>query len=323
MSKLIALTPFRDEEHMLPIYFKNVIPIADEIILMNDNSSDKSLEVIDKFSKDNSGTKITVYHQEERDVTEPGWPEGNIREKLFDIGRDHGATHFLNLDADETFSTNFLQNGREKIEQLSPGQIMWFSWVHIFCSRNAVAKGQYSLWGDHGAFVQGVDDKKYNSSNDGSGMHTTRCSSSCEKDNPIYVPFDDGCMLHYQYLSITSFVIKQIWYMCSEILLRGSEHANEINLKYQHSLSNLSLLQNQNELLSIDEKFIEGIELPSHSYFDSTWSREKLFKPKLYDITMGWFKKHGVEKFENLNIWFVPDYIEEFISQTGRKPGEE
>jgi glycosyltransferase involved in cell wall biosynthesis len=302
---------------MLPIYFKNVIPIADEIILMNDNSSDKSLEVIDKFSKDNSGTKITVYHQEERDVTEPGWPEGNIREKLFDIGRDHGATHFLNLDADETFSTNFLQNGREKIEQLSPGQIMWFPWVHLFWSRNLVSDNQ-----NYGAFVQGVDDKKYDSSNDGSGMHTTRCSSLSEKVNPIYIPSNEGCMLHYQYLSVTSFAIKQIWYMCSEILLRGSEYANQINSKYGTSLSNLSFTKNKGELLPIDEKFIEGIELPDYPFVDLTWSRENLFKPKLYDITMGWFKKYGVEKFENLSIWFVPKYLSEFISQTGRKPGE-
>ena len=38
---------------------------------------------------------------------EHSWSEVNVRRKLLELGREHGGTHFICLDADEAVSSNF------------------------------------------------------------------------------------------------------------------------------------------------------------------------------------------------------------------------
>ena len=46
--KVIALLPFKNEEHLLPTYLSNVQPVCDEIIAIDDNSTDNSYKLIKK-----------------------------------------------------------------------------------------------------------------------------------------------------------------------------------------------------------------------------------------------------------------------------------
>ena len=40
--KIIALLPFKNEEWILPTFLSNVLPIVDEIISLDDSSTDNS-----------------------------------------------------------------------------------------------------------------------------------------------------------------------------------------------------------------------------------------------------------------------------------------
>ena len=44
--KVIGLIPFKNEEHFLPTYLSNVKPICDEIIAVDDYSTDNSRKIL-------------------------------------------------------------------------------------------------------------------------------------------------------------------------------------------------------------------------------------------------------------------------------------
>ena len=45
--KVIGLIPFKNEEHFLPTYLSNVKPICDEIIAVDDHSTDNSRKIME------------------------------------------------------------------------------------------------------------------------------------------------------------------------------------------------------------------------------------------------------------------------------------
>ena len=45
--KVIGLIPFKNEEHFLPTYLSNVKPICDEIIAVDDYSTDNSRKIME------------------------------------------------------------------------------------------------------------------------------------------------------------------------------------------------------------------------------------------------------------------------------------
>ena len=44
--KIIGLLPFKNEEQFLPLYLKNVLPIVDEIIAIDNDSTDNSRQIM-------------------------------------------------------------------------------------------------------------------------------------------------------------------------------------------------------------------------------------------------------------------------------------
>ena len=45
--KVIGILPFKNEEHFLPTYLSNVKPICDEIIAVDDYSTDNSRKIME------------------------------------------------------------------------------------------------------------------------------------------------------------------------------------------------------------------------------------------------------------------------------------
>src|SRR2546425_1046117 len=121
--KIIALLAFKNEEHFLPIYLQSILPIADQIIAIDDGSTDRSRQLIEEKGGD-------VIANEESVVS--GWAEHAIRQKLLQLGRRAGGTHFVCLDADEAFRADFMPQLRNRIAQLKPGQNMMLPWIALW-----------------------------------------------------------------------------------------------------------------------------------------------------------------------------------------------
>ena len=82
--KVIALLPFKNEEWCLPAYLHNTKVIADEIIAIDDGSTDNSVKILE-----DAGAK--VYSSEKLRNFNSGWSEGSIRAELLKLGREAGG----------------------------------------------------------------------------------------------------------------------------------------------------------------------------------------------------------------------------------------
>ena len=73
--KVIGLIPFKNEEHFLPTYLSNVKPICDEIIAVDDHSTDNSRKIME-----DAGVIVKGYEDTEK--LKGGWTCGLIRQHL-------------------------------------------------------------------------------------------------------------------------------------------------------------------------------------------------------------------------------------------------
>ena len=83
--KIIALLPFKNEEWCLPSYLYNTSKVVDEIIAIDDGSTDNSKKILE-----DAGAK--VYSSENLINFNSGWSEGSIRAELLKLGREANGT---------------------------------------------------------------------------------------------------------------------------------------------------------------------------------------------------------------------------------------
>ena len=88
--KVIGLIPFKNEEHFLPTYLSNVKPICDEIIAVDDHSTDNSRKIME-----DAGVIVKGYEDTEK--LKGGWTCGLIRQHLFNYGREAVSYTHLTL----------------------------------------------------------------------------------------------------------------------------------------------------------------------------------------------------------------------------------
>jgi glycosyltransferase involved in cell wall biosynthesis len=290
--KIIALLPFKNEEWILPVYLKSIGSIADEIIAIDDGSTDESKKLIENFGGivfDNS-MKPTA-----------GWAEYGIRQKLLDLGRSRYGTHFICLDADEAFTSNFIFSARGIIESLTPGQKLSMHWLALWKSSD-VYRDDDSVWSNNYKDFIFCDDGVSNYSYAFLGV--SRTPGINEKENNVRIDSNVGAVLHYQFLFWERFQMKQAWYRCAELLNSSRDSVNEINQMYSITMEDSAI-----GLKQIPDSWLIGIEPPKAGTIP--WH--------FYEIKK-LFNKHGVEFFEGLQIWHIDELRREFFSRTKRYP---
>ena len=288
--KIIALLPVKDEEWILPTYISGLKGVVDEIIAINDGSSDNSKHILESAG-------ATVYDNTEKVIS--GWAEHSIREKLLSLGREHGGTHFVCLDADETFSKSFRKHARKDISKLIPGQKMNIRWSTLYggIEHERIDGVWNKLYKDFVFCDDGKESYKY------AFLHVSRTPSVSEKIKPLKI--DSGCVLHFQHFYLLRGQLKQAEVRCSE-LIKGDKSVEKINLMYSITL------ENKAKIKKIDKSEFEELILPKKEFSKKdNWHYKKI----LY-----WFDKYGIEFFEPLEIWNIKELCDMFVRKTGRKP---
>lgn len=124
MSKLIACMPVRNEEWILEKTLGDLSTYVDEIVIVDDGSTDRTPEIIRSFDK------VTAIH-----TNPPGTlpfnngQESTNRNKTLELARSRGAEWILQIDADEMFESRV---GVELPKLLKKGCSAKFQICHLW-----------------------------------------------------------------------------------------------------------------------------------------------------------------------------------------------
>lgn len=296
--KIIALLPFKNEEWCLPSYLHNTLKVVDDIIAIDDGSTDNSLEILE-----NAGA--TVFSSEKLRNFNSGWSEGSIRAELLKLGREAGGTHFLCLDADESLSNNFVKIADQVFPQLQPGHKVSMQWLALWKSYTHY-RNDATVWSNNFKdFI--VADHPSLSYNSEQHMHLGRTPVSPNESGDSHwlrLAPQYGTVLHYQFAAYNNFQLKQAWFRCSELIQApGTESA--INSKYS-----ITLLDSNVGLSKMPKEWYIDIPTPIVTNFDPDWSEETFMRKDLLPGIMKYFDDYGVEYFKGLDIWHIPQLKE-------------
>jgi glycosyltransferase involved in cell wall biosynthesis len=297
--KIIGLLPFKNEEKFLPTYLSNVQPVCDEIIAIDDNSTDNSRQIME-----DAGVIVKGY--EDTENLKGGWTCGLIRQHLFNYGREAGGTHFVCLDADETFTSNFVPIARDIISQLQPGEKAQLQWLALWKSYTSY-RDDHTVWSrnfkdfivhDHPSLTY---EYQYMCEGRTIGWHDDNTLRRLEVEH--------GAVLHYQFSCFNNFLLKQAWCQVGELVQQGPSALGAINAKYH------ICYQDQNVgMREMPQEWIKGIPLPDIPNFDPEWKEENFLRKNLLPDIYRHFDEYGVEYFKGLNIWQIPQLRERYIN---------
>jgi len=288
-KKIIALLPVKNESWILPTYLSSMTKFADEIIALDDNSTDNSVKILEEY-----GVKT---------ITPPQSEKINMSEKrnlLLKAGRESAGTHFIWLDADEIFSNDFIKNnGKEKILNLNPGEKLSIRWIHLWKSTKEYLDDKKSpfgyIWKD---FIV-CDNENLDFENKALSENRTPGNNSKMKK----LKEKEGVVIHFQFSNWNKVQFKQAWYRCIE-LLELKKDPRKINNTYSVTLDRKNL-----NIEPVPEKWSKNVK--PHEETDAIWH---------FDAILNLFDKHGIQFFESLDIWHIKELKERFVKQTGREP---
>ena len=296
--KIIGLLPVKNEEWCLPSFIHSMNKICDEIIVIDDGSVDLS-----SYRMEKAGAK--VYSADKLRNFNSGWSEGSIRAELLKLGRESGGTHFVCLDADESFTNNFVEISKKSISELRPGEKIAMQWLALWKSYTHY-RHDSTVWSNNWKdfIVADSPELTYNSNQH---MHLGRTPISPHesgKSHWISYPPNYAAVMHFQFSVYNNFQLKQCWLRCSELIQEpGTEGA--INAKYS-----ITLLDQGVGLQEMPKEWYNGVPFPTVDNFDPEWNEDKFLRKDLLPGIMKYFDDYGVDYFKDLDIWHIPQLKE-------------
>ena len=113
--KKVGLVLAKGEGKRIEYCLRALSRIVDEIVYLDDDSPDDTLERAEALRDECRVTRIIESHLPDRD-------EGRDRNLLLEAGREIGGDRFLVLDADEAFAANSDFFMGVALETLQPGE---------------------------------------------------------------------------------------------------------------------------------------------------------------------------------------------------------
>lgn len=196
-NRIVCLTPVRNEAWLLEKFLTCASLWADQIVVVDQCSSDGSREISRRFPK------VTLVENDS-----PVFDEPRQRRLLLESGRRlPGPTTFVILDADEFLSANFSTSEEwQRLATATPGTIFRFNWANILpgFERGWVIANLPAAYVDDGRPFVGLP------------LHGPRLPVP---EDGRYVDLREIKILHYQYTDWARMKSKQCWYQCYEYLL--------------------------------------------------------------------------------------------------------
>jgi hypothetical protein len=287
--KVITLVPVKNEAWVLRCTLKNFLKFSDEVIILDDSSTDETVNIVKQFPH----TQIVSFTKQEEFVN-----MSVRRRQLLELGREAGGTHFVFLDADELLTAN-PSILRDEMSKMSPGDTLLLPWINVF-NKDTGPVYDASQIENYKDFIF-CDDSQAIFSNQTLSEARTPLSSGKRK----ILPFTTAHVLHLQHLAKVRNIYKQAWYRMQEHL-EGKRAPIRINATYNYTKNvKADIPKPINDAWTLEHWQLINQESPATEY-----------QKRINSL----FLKHGVEFFEPLDIWHIPELRELFISNAGREP---
>ncbi len=330
-SKIVGLIQVRDEEYFIEQCLKALSLYTDAIVVLDDGSRDKTRRILRKLAEKLSIEKVIKHKESSWQVRD----ERYNRQKLLDIGRQIGGTHFIFIDADEMFTSLCAQNGwlRHKILSLEKGQMLAFPMVNLWGSTDFYRDDEgYSPYKNYWKAIPCIlcDDGVCNYNENPSwtsfgAIHIHRGPANRQCKAPvsiIEIPDINYGLIHFKSVNLKNILIKKVWYMCLEYMHvkklptdKQMAAAKEINNFYNVHEFNAKLLPGGSDIVLklIPESWYKG-----YKFFDKDcFSHVQRLRKKEVE---SWFKEYGTDYFKEIDIWEIP-WVQRLLEKSKQKKG--
>ena len=284
--KTITLMTLKNEEWIIDTTFPIIEKISDEIIVANNNSSDRSVEMLRNYNVEIINSDSTTH-------------SNKVRWKLLDEARERYGNNnlIMCIDADEFVPPGLFLKSKKNIESESPGTVFASPWVQVW--RNVKQyRNDKSVWNPK------VNSKPFMFLDNGNidyertlilNDHTARVPMV----NTLAVKKTNFPLIHLQFANWERSQIKQLWYQCIE--LTNGVDPDEINNKYKVASDEINI-----KYKNLKKKWIKGV------YLDPEIEKSKTFEIWHVEEINKMVNKFGIEKFQVLNIW-KHDFVKNII----------
>lgn len=284
-TKLVGLVPGKNEEDRIEFCIRAMAKFCDAIVYFDDNSTDRSVAIVERLAAECRVERIVR-------KTDDRFQESIRRVEALAAGREIGGTHFVILDADEAFSSNWLADGRlrKTILDLRPGDTLEVPFVDLWRSIHTY-RNDGRMWAGKRKVVAFADDGRCDY--DSTFIHMPRVPLDL-KGTCVQIHDRSLVLMHFQFAGWDNMLLKQAWYRCVERLHDPSKSAARINALYAPTKDETNL-----ELKPVPPEWFAGYEFLDSLGADrvAVWREQEV---------LTWFERHGTDYFADLDIWDIP-----------------
>ena len=276
--KVVCLTPVFNEEWIIEKFLLAASVWADIIIISDQGSTDKTVEIASKFPKVRLIDNSILREYDENAYRLPLYNE---------VKKIEGKKLIFQLDADEFLTPNFDDLEWKTMKESPVGTRFIFNWYNI--QPNFI-----SYFMDEKPLAYIYDGRDYNCGI----LHQLRIPVSSEDS---FVKLNSIGVLHYQFLNWERMELKQMWYRMYEKVIFPKKHFITIWRMY-HFDKNLPI--DTSKIYPISKDWINGynrfgIEITSYKKINERQWDERMIN---YILKYGWkrFKRIDVKTYHIL-----------------------
>ena len=276
--KKIVLMPVKNEDWILEYSLSCASLWADYIIIADQDSSDKTQEILKKFKK-------VIYIQNPFE-----FHSGSVRKLLLEEARKIPWNNLLfSLDADEIVSANFLDSGEQDalMNSLKPGDSLMLQWVNLWRT-TLTYRDDDSIWSNSWKHFAFYDNREYsydyiNKINDHESRVPKGSLDHVVQNNLIKV-------LHFQFLWRARMLSKQRRYRVHDLIQQKNTFFNNLKLNYKYYPTKI-----------IEKVWLHSVDPEWFSWYKD--QRISIDSIKFSTLTY-WYDIYILEKFQEFWVYY-------------------
>lgn len=309
--KIVGLIAVHNEAAIIKQCLRSLAVYADAIVVLDDASSDNTLEIVAELKDECKIEKI---------ITKAEWVRDERADKnaLLYAGREVGGTHFILIDADEMFTANCSRDGwlRAKILDMMPGQIMTFPMMNLWGSLDYYRDDElcgpmHWKWKNITAVL--CDDGLCNYNNNivwgtSGTIHVERkpYNRVCNRANKeISVSDINFGLLHFKSINLEEVKVKKIWYMCLEYVNLNRHKGTDKSVFEKNAKIINDFYKKEFDSMLRENLAVKLSRCPLEWFDYQSFDRSCYLH--LHDLrkneVLQWISLYGKDYFKPLHIW--------------------